>query len=490
MVVWLVPAIPARCQAWLWRLATLKFAVVLLLPTLIDLPLLPAPVACPTLFCPAPPQAVAYVLAVNNEQVAVGPPKPMEWPSLRTILCFGWIIGVVWSLVRLLIAWRNATQLCRQGRIIEHGPMVEQLRIQASLFGLRRLPKLLAVEGDGSPMLLGVFRPAIAIPGNTLARLSGSEQAMVLGHELAHVRRGDSGWGLFAAILRSVFFFHPLVWLGQRQLMLAQEIAADELAIARQRHDPIGYGNLLVSVVGKFGSPLVARPLLSTLTLETAGPLHSLTRRLVAMTRIGPTSRRIVVTSGLLLASLVVLGLVPWRLVAAEAKKGEVQAARTFRESVDSAIQRALNATRNDGLFGRNGTILPDAPAGKPTANAPHYSIECNIVDEFKDRPAQHVQAPKVTVSEGQTATVVEKTSKPFVIAVKHTDDGDKPNIQVLDEGLFVAVRVLADKEPGRATLDARIERAAIGAVPVKNQRQCPRVDGTVNARDRIRGFG
>jgi hypothetical protein len=90
------------------------------------------------------------------------------------------------------------------------------------------------------------------------------------------------------------------------------------------------------------------------------------------------------------------------------------------------------------------------------------------------------VQAPKVTVAEGQTATVIDKSSTPFVIAVKHTGDGDKPNIQVLDEGFFIAVRVLADKEPGRVTLDARIERAAIGAVPVKNQRQCPRVDGTV----------
>ena len=49
------------------------------------------------------------------------------------------------------------------------------------------------------------------------------------------------------------FFFHPLAWLSKRQLKLTQEIAADELAIAQQRHDPVSYGELLVSVVGKFG---------------------------------------------------------------------------------------------------------------------------------------------------------------------------------------------------------------------------------------------
>jgi hypothetical protein len=177
---------------------------------------------------------------------------------------------------------------------------------------LRTLPTLLEVACDGSPMLIGAFRPAIVIPATTLRRLSAAEQTMVLGHELAHVRRRDVLWGLAASLVRAVFFFHPLVWLSERQLKLAQEVAADELVISKQRHDPIGYGNLLLSVVGKLGS----RRLASTVSLETAGPVHSLTRRLVAMTRIGRTSRRVLVGSGILLGAMVLLGIVPWRLVA------------------------------------------------------------------------------------------------------------------------------------------------------------------------------
>ena len=41
------------------------------------------------------------------------------------------------------------------------------------------------------------------------------------------------------------------------------------------------------------------------------------------MTRIGRTSRRVIVSSAVLLAATVLLGLVPWRLVAAEPKEGE-----------------------------------------------------------------------------------------------------------------------------------------------------------------------
>src|SRR5271166_5448343 len=47
LAVWLIclviPSMPARCRCWLWRLAIVKFLVVLLLPTLVNMPLLPAP---------------------------------------------------------------------------------------------------------------------------------------------------------------------------------------------------------------------------------------------------------------------------------------------------------------------------------------------------------------------------------------------------------------------------------------------------------------
>ena len=47
-------------------------------------------------------------------------------------------------------------------------------------------------------------------------------------------------------------------------------------------------------------------------------PVESLTRRLVAMMSVGRVSRRIVVSSAFLLATTVLLGLMPWRLVSAE----------------------------------------------------------------------------------------------------------------------------------------------------------------------------
>src|SRR5208283_3512659 len=136
---------------------------------------------------------------------------------------------------------------------IDNMPLIEQLAYQARQYGLRNSPRFLETEGNGSPMLIGIVRPAIVIPGGTLRKLSPPELGMVLGHELAHIRRGDLLWNLAAAGVRCLFFFHPLVWLSQKRLNLAQEVAADELAILRQHGDPASYGKLLVSVISKIG---------------------------------------------------------------------------------------------------------------------------------------------------------------------------------------------------------------------------------------------
>ena len=322
LAVWailrLLPSMPARCQCWFWRLAMLKFVVVLLLPSMINLPLLPAPAVFTHVV--AQPHVVTTAPMRQADNVQVSAAQTAQWPSLPTVLWYAWLTGMGCSFLRILLGRYAVRQLKRRSQTISDGPITEQLRMQARLFGLCAAPRLLEVPGSGSPMLLGAFWPVIVIPAETCRRLNAAEQTMVLGHELAHIRRGDLVWGLMGSPIRAVFFFHPLVWLCERQLKLAQEIAADQLAILKQNHDPIGYASLLVSVVGKLGSKMGSRPLISTLSLETAGPIHSLTRRLVAMSRIGRTSRRMLVCSGVLLGSLVLLGIVPWRLVAAEPK--------------------------------------------------------------------------------------------------------------------------------------------------------------------------
>ena len=78
-----------------------------------------------------------------------------------------------------------------------------------------------------------MFRPALVIPSELRALLGPEEIRMALSHELAHFKRRDLAWSAMAAMVRALFFFHPLVWWASRRMELAQEIAADQLALRR-----------------------------------------------------------------------------------------------------------------------------------------------------------------------------------------------------------------------------------------------------------------
>ncbi len=449
LAVWficlVIPSMPARCRCWLWRLAILKFMAVLLLPTLVNLPLLPAP----PIASPVPEVAVQIVrqqVPVRPiESVEIHPSRAVELPSLPAILAFLWIIGVGWSLARLLVAWQGARQLRKQSRVIEATPLIEQLAHQTRLYDLRTSPQLLETEGDGSPMLIGILRPAIVIPDETLRGLSPPELAVVLGHELAHIRRGDLLWNLAAAVVRAVFFFNPLVWLSQRRLNLAQEVAADELAILQQNHDPVSYGQLLVSVISKLGPSR----LIPTMSMGTAGSVHTLTRRLVAMANIGRASRGIIVTSGILLATTFLLGIVPWRLVAAEpkvseGKKGQPKVSSTYVIEPPDVIQiempkvsplpsyrSAVQPVSGQYLVGPDGTINLRkygvvVISGKTIADA-RIAIQNHL--------KQYLDSPDLSLD------VVATNSKVYYVITQEGSSGEKVrrlpvtgNETVLDE--------------------------------------------------------
>jgi len=311
LMVWglcrIAPKIPARVHSWLWRLVVLKFLVALLWLAPIEVPVLPA-AAATTQMATELPSAVPLGAA----KAAPGSAPIGASPWLIPFLI--WTFVVAWQLVRVFSTCRNAYRLKKSCIPSKNVQLIDQLAKLSTLIGLRTPPALLEMQGQGSPLIVGMIRPAIVMPAATVSRLDTSERTLVIAHELAHVRRHDLVWGFAGSIMRALFFFHPLAWLSERQLQLSQEIAADELAIALQKHDPVCYARLLVSIVSKFGP----RRLIPTLSVGTDGPHHSLKRRLSAMRFMRQIPLRIVVAYAVVLGAVALVGLIPWRLVAAE----------------------------------------------------------------------------------------------------------------------------------------------------------------------------
>ena len=311
LAVWffllIVPSIPARFQSWLWRLVMLKFLVAFLWQVPLELPLLRAgesTVSMANVFSlddAIPPESV-YLLTDQSPNIV----QPI-WIAFVV-----WIVIVQWQFARLALACRNARQLRGGCRLTENKQLLKVLKRSSRLIGFSTPPLVFESKGQGSPLLVGILRPAIVLPNITLSRLNASEQRLVISHELAHVARRDLIWSLVAAVIRAVFFFHPLAWVSERKLGLTQEMAADELAIEIQMHDPAKYASLLVSVVSKLGPVRI----IPTMSVGAVGTNNTLKQRLYAMRFMKTVSPQSAIVYGLVLGLVAVPCLVPCTFVA------------------------------------------------------------------------------------------------------------------------------------------------------------------------------
>lgn len=80
------------------------------------------------------------------------------------------------------------------------------------------------------PCLYGVLRPSIYLP-DSMREFDEKEQRLILQHEKIHYLHGDFIWTIVRVLLVSLYWFHPLVWLGARLSKMDAEFAVDEAVV-------------------------------------------------------------------------------------------------------------------------------------------------------------------------------------------------------------------------------------------------------------------
>ncbi len=308
-----------RLACWIWRLAGAKMLVALLLLAPLAIPLLPARTLreAPTEFVPlraeqgAPPsisQVEEQSTPLVYSNVSTG--RPLTFWELLTAL---WLVGVCCGIFHTARQWMAVARRRRLGRSADSSMLRRICREEAQALHVACLPQLLLGDGSASPHLMGIWRPAIYLPADWQEVYTEAELRIILGHELAHLKRRDLLWNWLPTIVGWLFFFHPLVWLMKRCWEESQEAACDELLVVRQNVSPSQYGRLLL----KLSIRPPQKPFLAT--AGVAGSYRLLERRILAMTRMRNFSRRSMILAGASLAALGAISMVPWRLVEAEA---------------------------------------------------------------------------------------------------------------------------------------------------------------------------
>jgi TonB family protein len=158
-----------------------------------------------------------------------------------------WAAGASLCVIRLIVHYR---QLMRQTRPLPPA-MAQALQSDRAGIDTRRL----RLHPNG-PAVLWAPR-SLLLPPDFLDRFDGAERRLVLRHEAAHLRRGDTWWNLIAELAFALLWFHPLAWLAMPRFRLDQELACDEQVLRQSPQDETAYANTLLHSIGMDSTPVL-----------------------------------------------------------------------------------------------------------------------------------------------------------------------------------------------------------------------------------------
>lgn len=149
-----------------------------------------------------------------------------------------WMLGAAGMGLRLLVLTLGVelTRVAGARPLGEEWP--ERVDRLARRLGISRPVGVLESTFVDTPATLGWFRPVVLLPRFALHGLDRPELEAVIGHELAHVRRGDFLANLLQSLVEAVLFFHPAVWWVSRTIRAEREYCCDDLAadLSQDRH--------------------------------------------------------------------------------------------------------------------------------------------------------------------------------------------------------------------------------------------------------------
>lgn len=195
----------------------------------------------------AMPRPLALTDSAGEVQPAAVPPvrpSPTPMASLLRWSGLAWAAGVAVNLAILLSAFAWLTAQARRARPVEGGTWESVARNVASRFGMARPVRLLLTDHPALLVTWGLWRPTVLLPRGA-ADWPQDRIRVVLGHELAHVRRADWLAQVLAECLKSVYWFNPIAWVACRRLRHESERACDDEVLRLGVEAPEYAGQLL-----------------------------------------------------------------------------------------------------------------------------------------------------------------------------------------------------------------------------------------------------
>jgi beta-lactamase regulating signal transducer with metallopeptidase domain/Flp pilus assembly protein TadD len=151
-----------------------------------------------------------------------------NWTRFAIVL---WLFGATALLIRIAVAFARARELSARALLVSDEELRVEVERASRLLGVTDFIKVAISHEIKVPMVVGVMQPRIILPAEAPG-WSRERLQVVLLHEIAHIRRRDVVWMLFARVVSASLWFHPLVAMLSRHVRHESELACDDLVLA------------------------------------------------------------------------------------------------------------------------------------------------------------------------------------------------------------------------------------------------------------------
>jgi len=162
-------------------------------------------------------------------------------------ICFFWLVGILFLLLRLIGGLFYAHRLRTQQLIDIGEEWMKRIEAFSEKLDLKRKVQAFFSPLARVPLTLGTLKPIVLFPIAAFNGLSVKDVEAIIAHELAHVARHDYLFNIVQSVCEILFFYHPGVWIISSQIRAERENSCDNIAIGLTG-DKLSYAKALAAV--------------------------------------------------------------------------------------------------------------------------------------------------------------------------------------------------------------------------------------------------
>ena len=165
----------------------------------------------------------------QGSRVAGVPSSPIHLGLRWSLLVAGiWAALSLWRMAQLVVSAIRLHRMTRRAALVRTGAELQACLRPFDEKTHARAAGLYASADVTRPCVFGLFRPRILVPPGLIEQISGRELALVLQHEMEHLRRGDLWSNLLQKLALALFPLNPALYWVERRLCVERELACDD----------------------------------------------------------------------------------------------------------------------------------------------------------------------------------------------------------------------------------------------------------------------